>query len=49
MIEQIKLNLISEYRIENIEDRITKLENKVNLLIDQLKIEFYKKDESRSR
>ncbi len=49
MIEQTKLNLISEYRIENIEDRIIKLENKVNLLIDQLKIEFYKKDESRSR
>lgn len=49
MIEQTKLNLISEYSIENIEDRIIKLENKVNLLIDQLKIEFYKKDESRSR
>ena len=40
---QIKKDAIDEYRIDMIEERLTRIEDKVDLLIMQLKIEFYKK------
>jgi hypothetical protein len=40
---QVKKDAIDEYRIDMIEERLTRIEDKVDLLIMQLKIEFYKK------
>ena len=40
---QIKKDAIDEYRIDMIEERLTRIEDKVDLLIMQLKIEFYNK------
>ena len=42
---QIKKDAIDEYRIDMIEERLTRIEDKVDLLIMQLKIEFYKKND----
>jgi hypothetical protein len=36
-------------RIDTIEERLTRIEDKVDLLISQLKIEFYKKNDGTSR
>ena len=44
MIYEIKKQAIDEYRIYTIEERLTRIEDKVDLLIMQLKIEFYKND-----
>ena len=44
MIYEIKKQAIDEYRIDTIEERLTRIEDKVDLLITQLKIEFYKND-----
>ena len=46
MIYEIKKQAIDEYRIDTIEERLTRIEDKVDLLIMQLKIEFYKNDET---
>ena len=46
MIYEIKKQAIDEYRIDTIEERLTHIEDKVDLLIMQLKIEFYKSDET---
>ena len=46
MIYEIKKQAIDEYRIDMIEERLTRIEDKVDLLIMQLKIEFYKNDET---
>ena len=46
MIYEIKKQAIDEYRIDAIEERLTRIEDKVDLLIMQLKIEFYKNDET---
>ena len=35
---------VDEYRIDTIEERLTRIEDKVDLLIMQLKIEFYKNE-----
>ena len=35
-------------RIDTIEERLTRIEDKVDLLITQLKIEFYKKNDGTS-
>jgi hypothetical protein len=40
----VKKEAIDEYRIDTIEERLTRIEDKVDLLIMQLKIEFYKND-----
>jgi tetrahydromethanopterin S-methyltransferase subunit G len=45
MIYEIKKQAIDEYRIDTIEERLTRIEDKVDLLITQLKIEFYKKND----
>ena len=42
----VKKEAIDEYRIDTIEERLTRIEDKVDLLIMQLKIEFYKSDET---
>ena len=39
----VKKEAIDEYRMDTIEERLTRIEDKVDLLITQLKIEFYKK------
>ena len=39
----VKKEAINDYRIDTIEERLTRIEDKVNLLITQLKIEVYKK------
>ena len=39
----VKKEALDEYRIDTIEERLTRIEDKVDLLITQLKIEFYKK------
>jgi len=39
----VKKKAIDEYRIDTIEKRLTRIEDKVDLLIMQLKVEFYKK------
>jgi tetrahydromethanopterin S-methyltransferase subunit G len=49
MIYEIKKEAIDEYRIDTIEERLTRIEDKVDLLISQLKIEFYKKNDGTSR
>ena len=41
----VKKEVIDEYRIDTIEERLTRIEDKVDLLITQLKIEFYKKND----
>jgi hypothetical protein len=41
----VKKEAIDEYRIDTIEERLTRIEDKVDLLISQLKIEFYKKND----
>jgi hypothetical protein len=46
MIYEIKKQAIDEYRMDTIEERLTRIEDKVDLLIMQLKIEFYKNDET---
>ena len=46
MIYEIKKQAIDEYRIDMIEERLTRIEDKVDLLIMQLKLEFYKNDET---
>ena len=46
MIYEIKKQAIDEYRIDMIDERLTRIEDKVDLLIMQLKIEFYKNDET---
>ena len=45
----VKKETIDEYRIDTIEERLTRIEDKVDLLITQLKIEFYKKNDGTSR
>ena len=45
----VKKEAIDEYRIDTIEERLTRIEDKVDLLISQLKIEFYKKNDGTSR
>ena len=45
----VKKEAIDEYRIDTIEERLTRIEDKVDLLITQLKIEFYKKNDGTSR
>lgn len=42
----VKKEAIDEYRIDTIEERLTRIEDKVDLLITQLKLEFYKNDGS---
>lgn len=37
--------LVDDYRIDTIEERLTRIEDKVDLLITQFKIEFYKKND----
>jgi len=39
----VKKEAIDEYRMDTIEERLTRIEDKLDLLIMQLKIEFYKK------
>jgi hypothetical protein len=46
---QLKKEAIDEYRMDTIEERLTRIEDKVDLLITQLKIEFYKKNDGTSR
>jgi hypothetical protein len=41
----VKKEAIDEYRIDTVEERLTRIEDKVDLLISQLKIEFYKKND----
>jgi hypothetical protein len=41
----VKKEAIDEYLIDTIEERLTRIEDKVDLLISQLKIEFYKKND----
>ena len=45
----VKKEAIDEYRIDTIEELLTRIEDKVDLLISQLKIEFYKKNDGTSR
>jgi hypothetical protein len=45
----VKKEAIDEYLIDTIEERLTRIEDKVDLLITQLKIEFYKKNDGTSR
>ena len=45
MIYEIKKQEIDEYRIDTIEERLTRIEDKVDLLITQLKLEFYRKND----
>ena len=45
----VKKETIDEYRIDTIEERLTRIEDKVDLLITQLKLEFYKKNDGTSR
>ena len=45
MIYEIENQVIDEYRINAIEERLTRIEDKIDLLIMQLKIEFYKKND----
>ena len=45
----VKKEELDEYRIDTIEERLTRIEDKVDLLITQLKIEFYKKNDGTSR
>jgi hypothetical protein len=45
----VKKEAIDEYRMDTIEERLTRIEDKVDLLITQLKIEFYKKNDGTSR
>ena len=40
--ESLKTELITENRILLLEDEVTRISNKLDLLINQLKIEFYK-------
>ena len=47
--DALKKETIDEYRIDTIEERLTRIEDKVDLLISQLKIEFYKKNDGTSR
>jgi DNA repair exonuclease SbcCD ATPase subunit len=44
----VKKEALDEYRIDTIEERLTRIEDKVDLLITQLKIEFYKKNDGTS-
>ena len=39
---RIKKEAIDEYRLDKLEDEVTRISNKLDLLITQLKIEFYK-------
>jgi hypothetical protein len=41
----VKKEAIDEYHMDTIEERLTRIEDKVDLLITQLKIEFYKKND----
>ena len=45
----VKKEALDEYRIDTVEERLTRIEDKVDLLITQLKIEFYKKNDGTSR
>jgi hypothetical protein len=45
----VKKEAIDEYPMDTIEERLTRIEDKVDLLITQLKIEFYKKNDRTSR
>ena len=40
--ESLKTELVTEHRIDRLEDEVTRISNKLDLLINQLKIEFYK-------
>ena len=40
--ESLKIELLNEHRIALLEDEVTRISNKLDLLINQLKIEFYK-------
>ena len=42
----VKKEAIDEYRMD---ERLTRIEDKVDLLITQLKLEFYKKNDGTSR
>ena len=41
----IKKEALDEYRIDSIEEQLTRIEDEVDLLITQLKLEFYKKND----
>ena len=41
-LESLKTELVTEHRIALLEDEVTRISNKLDLLINQLKIEFYK-------
>lgn len=41
----VKKEAIDEYRMDTLEERLTRIENKVDLLITQLKLEFYKRND----
>ena len=45
----VKKEAIDEYPMDTIEERLTRIEDKVDLLITKLKIEFYKKNDGTSR
>ena len=45
MIYEIKEQAITEHRIAMLEERMSAIEDKLDLLITQLKIEFYKKND----
>ena len=38
----VKKEAIDEYRLDELEEKIIRISNKLDLLINQLKIEFYK-------
>ena len=39
---RVKKEAIDEYRLDELEEKIIRISNKLDLLINQLKIEFYK-------
>jgi len=49
MIYEIKAQEIAEHRIDILEERMTAIEDKLDLLIQQLKIEFYEGPNGTSR
>jgi hypothetical protein len=49
MIYEIKEQAITEHRIGVLEERMSAIEDKLDLLITQLKIEFYEGNDGKSR
>ena len=49
MIYEIKEQAITEHRIGMLEERMSAIEDKLDLLITQLKIEFYEGNGGKSR